>query len=177
MATLTRWLLRQFADNWPGGLPTDADPGGPLFLADRDDSAVLDVDTTTDPTTLTRDRPSGDFESAAGQLLSVALTDDPQLPAGLGGREYRAEPVLSVRIEGPSVYESDNGIEHSEEFMTELVRVSQDIIRELDNGDLQAAPVANFYIAEPANQRPQMDGYAEWYSYQYEVQPRGYRTV
>jgi hypothetical protein len=169
MTTLTRWLLRAFADEWPGGLPAD------LYLADRNDSVVLDVDTSTDPTTLTPRTPSVDFDLNVGNVLGVALTDNNDTPAGLGGAEYRREPVLSVRIEAAAEREHGH-VADSTEFQT-LWETALDVVKQIDNGTLQAAPLADFYVADPGTQNPQMDSRKDYYRYDFEVAPRGYQQL
>lgn len=187
MTTLTRWLLRALADNWPvtgagtyagdhGQLLQASDPGGPLFLEDRDDSVVIQVDTTTDPTTLTRDRPRKDFDESAGNTLGVALTGASETPAGLGGREYRNEPTLSVRVQGTSEYYSGH-ITDADEFEDDLVRTALDVVEQIDNGTLQKAPVSDFYVADPGTQNPDMSGSVSHYSWQFDVEPRGYQQL
>lgn len=176
MTTLARWLLRAFADHWPGGLPGDGDTAGPLFLVDRQDSTVLDVDTTASPTTLTPQTPLNDFDLNVGNALGVALTDTTETPAGLGGDEYLSEPVLSVRLDAAS--ERQHGhVADAEEFR-ELYTTAVEVVQtEITNGTLQSAPVDGFYIAEPGNQRPQLDGDKDFFRYQFDVEPRGYRQV
>jgi len=97
--TYPRWLLRTFADEWPGGLPGDADAGGPLLLEDRNDSVVVDVDTSADPTTLTDQFATEDFDLSKGNALGVSLDNDSRTPSGPGGREYQTTTTLSVRIQ------------------------------------------------------------------------------
>ena len=176
MTTLAQWLLRAFADHWPtGSLPGDGDPGGPVYLANRDDSVIVDPDTSTDPTTLTPRVPSQEFDLSTGNVIGVATTDYAQTPAGLGGQEYSVEPVLSVRIEG--AHERQAGyIADSQEF-TDLVLDAVEVVQNIDNGTLQAAPVANFHVAEPGAQNPQMADYKDAYTWQFDVEPEGYRTV
>lgn len=174
-ATLTRWLLRAFADNWPGGLPQSGDTGGPLYLTDRDDSVILDVDTTTSPTTLTRDRHTEEFDLTTGNVLGVALSSGDRLPAGLGGSEVRGEPVLTVRIEG--AHEKEHGhLAHAEEFKS-LYRTAMDVVQNIDNGTLQDAPDLDFYVADPGDTNPQMSNYVDYFRYDFEVQGRAYGTV
>lgn len=170
MATLTRWLLRLFADKWSGGLASDT-----IRLEDRDDSAILDYDTSTDPTTLSVDAYQPDAPLEVSNYLGVALTEDVQEPAGLGGSEYRAEPVLSVRLEG--AHSREHGHVDDADAFASWAREAQDIVRRVDNGDLQAAPVADFHLAEPQNSVPNMSDQAQYYSWSFEVAPRGYRTV
>jgi hypothetical protein len=172
MTTLTRWLLRAFADEWPGGLPQSGDADGPLVLMDRDESRVLEVDTTTDPTTLTRVRHTQKWKLNEGNKLAVATTDWPQDPAGLGGREYQHEPVLSVRIEAADAREgghiADGGV------FQDLALEAIGVVKDIDNGTLQAAPVADFYVSDPGTVTPQSENYKDEYSWQFEVQARGY---
>ena len=181
MTTLTRWLLRAFADEWPGengasGRLLDADAeGGALRLADRNDAMVLDVDTATDPTTLTERAPSEDYDLTRSNILGVALTDNSDTPAGLGGREYRREPILSVRIEGASVREGGH-VRDNAEFQT-LWETALDVVKQIDNGTLKAAPLADFHVADPGTQNPQMSAHRDGYTYQFDVEPRGYQQL
>jgi hypothetical protein len=173
-STLTRWLLRAFADEWPGGLPGSNDSGGPLTLIDRDESRVLSVDTGTSPTTLTRDRHSQHFEHNTANSLGVAQTSREDTPAGLGGSEYRVEPVLSVRIQGADAREHGH-IADGAEFK-DLYETALDVVKGITNGTLQDAPVANFYVSEPGTQDPQLSDWKDFYTYQFEVRPRGYQS-
>jgi len=172
MTTLTRWLLRAFADEWPGGLPGDGDTGGPLQLIDRDDSRVLGVDTGTDPTTLSRDRHSHDFELNVANTLGVATTNWDQQPAGLGGSEYRHEPVLSVRIQGADVRQHGH-IANSDEF-EDLCLTAVDVVKGIDNGTLQAAPVADFYVIDPGVINPELNQWKDSYLFSFDVEAMGY---
>lgn len=181
MTTLTRWLLRAIADGWPGASPTggplldETETGGRLYLADRDDSMVLEVDTSTDPTTFTERAPSVDFDLNVANVLGVALTGGTDTPAGLGGTEYRREPVLSVRIEGATVREHGH-VTDAEEFQT-LYETAKDVIKGVDNGTLRNAPVANFHVVEPQNPNPQMSNTKDGYLYQFEAQATGYQQL
>jgi hypothetical protein len=181
MTTLTRWLLRAFADEWPGAngssgrlLDGDAD-GGPLRLADRNDSMVLDVDTATDPTTFTERAPSEDYDLTRSNILGVAFTGNSDTPAGLGGSEYRREPVLSVRIEAGSAREGGH-VRDNAEFQA-LWETALDVVKQIDNGTLQAAPLASFHVADPGAQNPQMSNYKDAYEYQFDVEPEGYQQL
>lgn len=168
--TLTRWLLRLFADKWTNGLDSDS-----ILLFDRDDKAKLDVDTSTSPTTLTRSRPQGEIDLSTGNAIGVALTNDDDEPAGLGGNEYRSTPTLSVRVSGASTY--DNGhITDADEFQG-IVDEAKDIVRNVDNGDLLEAPVSDWHVAEPGTTNPQMSDYRSAFIYQFDVEPIGYRQV
>lgn len=179
MTTLVRWFIRALVDNWPGGVPGDTDPGGPVYFIDRDDAALLEVDTSASPTTLSVRRylDDGSFELTVGNSIGVSYQEATQTPAGLGGREYRADPVLSVRVEG--AHERVGGdIASADEFSTDLAQQAQDTVRKhIDNGTLQAAPVADFHVAEPNDERPRMDESTTYYRWDFDVEPRGYRTV
>lgn len=175
MTSLTNWLLRVFADEWPGGLPEDGDRWGPLLLENRDNSQVVDHDTSTDPTTLDGRYPSRDHDLYLGGVIGVALTDYPQDPAGLGGREYNVEPVLSVRIEAAPP-RKDGTVDDAEDFEA-MVLQAIEVIQNVDNGTLIAAPVANFHVAEPETQNPQMADWRDKYTWQFDVRASGYRTV
>jgi len=176
MATLTRWLLRAFADEWPGGLPGDGDAGGPLYLEDRDNKSILEVDTSTDPTTLTRRTPSKDFDLNVANVLGVALTSDDQTAAGLGGQEYRAEPVLSVRIEAAPAIEHGH-VEDAEAFYTNLVEAAREVVQRIDNGTLKAAPFSDVYLAEPGTTNPAMNDWKDRFTYQFDVEVSGYKQL
>jgi hypothetical protein len=169
MATLTRWLLRAFADEWTGGLPSD------LRLADRDDSYVLNVDTGTDPTTLSRAEHTTDWDLSRGNILGVALTDEGRDPAGLGGTEYRAEPTLTVRIE--AAHEDQHGAVADADAFMSLVREAIAVVQRIDNGTLQGAPTADFHVADPGDQSPRMSDAKDYYRYDFDVAARGYETV
>lgn len=169
-STLTRWLLRALADNWPGGLPSD------LQLIDRDDPSILSIDTSTSPTTLTRDRRSMEFDLAVANTLGVSTTAWDQSPAGLGGDEYRAEPVLTVRIEAAHV-DSPGHVDHAEDFIDNYALPATKVVQQIDNGTLQDAPVADFHVADPTEPTPQMVDYKDYYRWDFDVEPRGYRTV
>lgn len=188
MTTLTRWLLRALADSWPvgaagtyagdhGQLLDSGDPGGPLYLEDRDDSMVLEVDTTTDPTTLTRTRPARDFDLSAGGVIGVALSGDDDEPAGLGGDEYRLTPTLSVRIEAATEWEAENGLASAEVFMEDVVREAKQAVKGIDNGTLQSAPVADFHVADPGATNPQLDNTHSAWVYQFDVEARAYQQL
>lgn len=175
MTTMTRWLLRAFADEWPGGLPESGETGGPLFLEDRNDATVLDVDTTADPTTLTPEVPSNDFDLNVGNVLGVALTGWSDTPAGVGGSEYRTEPVLSVRIEGAATRQHGHISDNAEFY--DLWATAVEVVQGLENGTLLSAPVSGTFNAEPGEQSPQSDQRKDHYEFQFEVQPRAYRQV
>lgn len=170
MTTLTRWLLRAFADEWPGGLPDD------LALYDRDDSAVLDVDTSTDPTTLTARRRTQEVELTVANALDVGYVGDSRTPAGLGGTEYRNEPVLSVRVEG--VHREDGGhVDDNEDFQQNYVNVAREIIQRIDNGTLLGAPGGAYHAAEPTDENPQSSDYKDHFLHAIEVGVSGYEQV
>jgi hypothetical protein len=186
MTTLTRWLLRALADKWPvgtagtyadGALLSDSDPGGPLWLEDRDDSMILEVDTSTDPTTLARTRPARSHDLSAGGVIGVALTADDDQPAGLGGDEYRLTPVLSVRIEAATEWEAENGLASAAVFMEDVVREAKQAVKGIDNGTLQSAPVADFHVVDPGTTNPQLDETHSRWQYQFDVEPRGYQQL
>jgi hypothetical protein len=175
MSTLTRWLLRAFADEWPGGLPQSGDTGGPLYLVDREDSVVVDPDTSTDPTTLTEQVPSNDFDLNVGNVLGVALVANSDTPAGLGGREYLSEPSLSVRIE--AVKEREHGhVADADEFRA-LWKTAVETVGKIDNGTLKAAPLSNVHVTEPQDQSPDLDSAKNYYRYDFEAEVRGYRQI
>jgi hypothetical protein len=177
MTTPTRWLLRAFADNWPSGLPTASDSEGPLKLIDRDEARVLDVDTSTNPTTLTRGEHTQNFELQRANTLGVALTSGDQTPAGLGGKEYRAEPVLSVRIQGADEREHGH-VPDGDAFYTDLALQAEDVVRTLSNGDLQNnVPYDGFYRAEPDGTTPNTADWKDTYTYQFEISARGFREL
>lgn len=169
MTSLTRWLLRAFVDNWPGGLPAD------LYLVDRDDSEVLAVDTSTTPTTLTRDRHTEEWDLTLGNVLGVATTDWTREPAGLGGSEVRATPVLSVRIEG--AHDREHGHVATAGVFENLAQTAEDVVWNIDNGTLLSAPVADFHVADPGESNPKMSNNSDKYLWQFDVEPEGYQTV
>lgn len=175
--TLTRWLLRTFADEWPGGLPQQGDPAGPLHLEDRDDARILDVNTANSPTTLTRtNRPSREFDLKRGPVLGVATVDDSSTPAGLGGSEYRREPILSVRIEAASTFEVQNrGVADAATFANELKDPAVSVVKGIDNGTLLSAPAGDAFNAEPAEQSPALSDNPEAFSWQFEVAVSAYQ--
>lgn len=177
MTSLTEWLLQAFADHWPGGFPDDAsDPGGPLYLENREDSTVFEVDPTTDPSGLTEVRKSNDWDLDVGNVLGVALTDFTETPAGLGGTEYRSEPILSVRIEAAPAIQHGH-VDDGDDFWTNIVEPARETMQIIDNGTLVAAPIDGIYIAEPDNDNPNLDARKDFYQWTLEVQPQGYRSV
>jgi len=176
--TYPRWLLRTFADEWPGGLPGDTDPGGPLVLEDRNDSVIVDVDTSTDPTTLTDQFATEDFDLSRGNALGVALTDYTEEPTGLGNTEYQIEPILSVRIEAAP--ERVHGhVADDTEFQTQLVDPALEVVKKIDNGTLLSTPNADAdaYVAEPQNHNPQQADWKDYYEYMFEVSINSYEQL
>lgn len=147
-----------------------------LRRVDRMNSRVFD---DSDPVDMSTPLSSRTAELKRSALVGVAFADQEATPTGTG-YNHEFERVIEVRVEGLSHHEwghIDPDGDHGVPFGELVRRLRKAVLGDRQFPDATDDPDTQYHSLTVTNDAPQSHRYADYYRYDFDVVPDGYRKL